>query len=99
MYLGRIVELADKRALFASPQHPYTEALLSAVPVPDPTAQSRRIILQGDVPSPIKPPPGCHFHTRCRYAEPRCRVETPAMREVAPGHIVACHLREGRPVA
>ena len=99
MYLGRIVELAEKRALFASPQHPYTEALLSAVPVPDPTAQSRRIILQGDVPSPINPPRGCHFHTRCRYAEPRCRVETPAMREVATGHTVACHLREGRPVA
>jgi peptide/nickel transport system ATP-binding protein len=99
MYLGRIVELADKRALFSGPQHPYTEALLSAVPVPDPTAQSRRIILQGDVPSPIKPPSGCHFHGRCRYAEPRCRVEVPAMRQVAPGHTVACHLREGQPVA
>jgi peptide/nickel transport system ATP-binding protein len=99
MYLGRIVELADKRTLFSKPQHPYTEALLSAVPVPDPTAQSRRIILQGDVPSPIKPPAGCHFHGRCRYAEPRCRVEVPAMRRVAPGHTVACHLREGQPVA
>jgi peptide/nickel transport system ATP-binding protein len=98
MYLGRIVELADKRTLFSKPQHPYTEALLSAVPVPDPTAQSRRIILQGDVPSPIKPPSGCHFHGRCRYAEPRCRVEVPAMRQVAPGHTVACHLREGQPV-
>ena len=98
MYLGRIVELADKRALFSSPQHPYTEALLSAVPVPDPTAQSRRIILQGDVPSPIRPPSGCHFHTRCRYAEPRCRVDTPAMRQLASGQIVACHLREGTPV-
>jgi peptide/nickel transport system ATP-binding protein len=98
MYLGRIVELAPKRALFAQPQHPYTEALLSAVPVPDPTAQSRRIILQGDLPSPINPPPGCHFHTRCRYAEARCRVETPRMREVAPGHLAACHLREGTPV-
>jgi peptide/nickel transport system ATP-binding protein len=99
MYLGRIVELADKRALFSKPLHPYTEALLSAVPVPDPTAQSRRIVLEGDVPSPIRPPPGCHFHTRCRYAEPRCRIETPAMRQVAPGHTVACHLREGQPVA
>ena len=98
MYLGRIVELADKRALFAKPQHPYTEALLSAVPVPDPTVQSRRIILQGDLPSPIKPPQGCHFHTRCRYAEARCRVETPLMREVAPGHLAACHLRDGKPV-
>jgi peptide/nickel transport system ATP-binding protein len=96
MYLGRIVELADKRDLFADPQHPYTEALLSAVPVPDPTAQSRRIILQGDLPSPVKPPPGCHFHTRCRYAEPRCRSEAPLMREVAPRHLAACHLREGR---
>jgi peptide/nickel transport system ATP-binding protein len=99
MYLGRLVELADKRALFSGPQHPYTEALLSAVPVPDPAAKSRRIILAGDVPSPIRPPPGCHFHTRCPYAEPRCRREAPVMREVAPGHRVACHLRDGRPVA
>jgi peptide/nickel transport system ATP-binding protein len=99
MYLGRVVELADKRALFARPQHPYTEALLSAVPVPDPAAPSRRIILQGDVPSPIRPPPGCHFHTRCPYAEPRCRRDVPVMRRVAPGHTVACHLREGLPVA
>ena len=98
MYLGQIVELAEKRALFAGPQHPYTEALLSAVPVPDPTVQSRRIILQGDVPSPIRPPSGCRFHTRCRYVEPRCRVETPVMRRVGPDQIVACHLREGPPV-
>jgi oligopeptide/dipeptide ABC transporter ATP-binding protein len=98
MYLGRIVELAEKRALFASPQHPYTEALLSAVPVPDPTARPKRIILQGDVPSPINPPSGCHFHTRCPYAEPRCKTETPPMREVAPGHFAACHLRPGRVV-
>ena len=96
MYLGRIVELAEKRALFASPQHPYTEALLSAVPVPDPNAKPQRIILQGDVPSPINPPSGCHFHTRCPYAEARCRTETPLMREVAPGHFAACHLRPGR---
>ena len=95
MYLGRIVELADKRSLFASPQHPYTEALLSAVPVPDPNAKPKRIILQGDVPSPITPPPGCHFHTRCPYAEPRCRVETPPLLEVRPGHFAACHLRPG----
>jgi peptide/nickel transport system ATP-binding protein len=99
MYLGRVVELADKRTLFARPQHPYTEALLSAVPVPDPTAASRRIILQGEVPSPIRPPPGCHFHTRCPYAEPRCRRDVPVMRQVAPGQVVACHLREGPPVA
>jgi oligopeptide/dipeptide ABC transporter ATP-binding protein len=93
MYLGRIVELADKRALFADPQHPYTEALLSAVPVPEPGIKSRRIILQGDVPSPINPPSGCHFHTRCPYAEARCRAEAPSMREVSVGHFAACHLR------
>jgi peptide/nickel transport system ATP-binding protein len=97
MYLGRIVEIANKRDLFARPQHPYTVALLSAVPVPDPTAQSRRILLQGDVPSPIKPPPGCHFHTRCPHAVGRCRSETPAMRRTGPGHLAACHLREGEP--
>ena len=93
MYLGRIVELAEKSKLFASPQHPYTEALLSAVPVPDPTVKSKRIILAGDVPSPINPPTGCHFHTRCRYAEARCKVDTPALKEIAPGHFAACHLR------
>ncbi len=96
MYLGRVVELAEKHALFASPQHPYTEALLSAVPVPDPKSKPARIILQGDVPSPINPPPGCTFHTRCPYAEPRCRVETPAIREVRPGHFVSCHLSRGK---
>jgi peptide/nickel transport system ATP-binding protein/oligopeptide transport system ATP-binding protein len=93
MYLGRIVELAEKKALFARPRHPYTEALLSAVPVPDPRTRRKRIILKGDVPSPSRPPPGCHFHTRCPYAEARCRTESPALREVAPGHVVACHLR------
>jgi oligopeptide/dipeptide ABC transporter ATP-binding protein len=93
MYLGRIVELADKRTLFAKPLHPYTEALLSAVPVPDPKTRRKRIILKGDVPSPSRPPPGCHFHTRCPYAEARCRSESPALREVEGGHHVACHLR------
>jgi oligopeptide/dipeptide ABC transporter ATP-binding protein len=97
MYLGKIVELTDKRSLFRDPQHPYTEALLSAVPVPDPKAQKKRIILQGDVPSPITPPPGCRFHTRCPYAEERCRREEPAMKEVRPGHFVACHLRDVKP--
>jgi len=93
MYLGKIVELTDRKTLFRDPQHPYTEALLSAVPVPDPRAQKKRIILPGDVPSPITPPPGCRFHTRCPYAEDRCRREEPAMKEVRPGHLVACHLR------
>ena len=95
MYLGKIVELTDKRSLFAHPQHPYTEALLSAVPTPDPRAQKKRIILGGDVPSPINPPAGCRFHTRCPYAVERCRAEEPAMKEVRPGHFGACHLREG----
>jgi oligopeptide/dipeptide ABC transporter ATP-binding protein len=95
MYLGRIVELADKRALFANPQHPYTEALLSAVPVPEPDTRSQRIVLQGDVPSPLNPPSGCHFHTRCPYALARCRSEVPLLRQVQPGHFAACHLRAG----
>ena len=94
MYLGRIVELASKEALFANPLHPYTEALLAAVPIPDPTAHRKRLILAGDVPSPIKPPPGCRFHTRCPYAFDRCRVEEPVLKEPAPGRLVACHLRE-----
>jgi oligopeptide/dipeptide ABC transporter ATP-binding protein len=93
MYLGRIVELTDKRSLFADPQHPYTEALLSAVPVADPRTKRKRIILSGDVPSPINPPQGCRFHTRCPHAMARCRVEEPVMQEVRPAHFVACHLR------
>ncbi|HJQ57184.1 MAG TPA: dipeptide ABC transporter ATP-binding protein [Vineibacter sp.] len=93
MYLGRIVEYTDKTTLFTNPQHPYTEALLSAVPVPDPAIKRQKRVLQGDVPSPVKPPPGCHFHTRCPYAVDRCKVESPALREIAPGHRVACHLR------
>ena len=97
MYLGRIVELADTASLFTRPQHPYTVALLSAVPVPDPRIARKRIILSGDVPSPVNPPPGCRFHTRCPLAEARCRVEVPVMKEVAPGHFAACHLREGTP--
>lgn len=93
MYLGQLVEVADKKTLFANAQHPYTEALLSAVPIPDPTEKRKRIILSGDVPSPINPPTGCRFHTRCLYAEERCKAEVPKMRELSPGHSVACHLR------
>ncbi len=97
MYLGKIVELADRRTLFASPRHPYTRALLSAVPVPDPLAKRDRIILRGDVPSPINPPSGCRFHTRCPYVFDRCRVEEPILREMpagGPGQRAACHLDE-----
>src|SRR5262249_39847693 len=94
MYLGKIVELTTRERLFTAPLHPYTEALLSAVPGPDPDAHRRRIILAGEAPTPTTPPPGCHFHTRCPYAEARCKVEVPVMREVKPGHFVACHLRE-----
>jgi oligopeptide/dipeptide ABC transporter ATP-binding protein len=93
MYLGRIVEYTDKRTLFMRPLHPYTESLLLAVPVPDPSVKRKKRVLQGDVPSPINPPSGCHFHTRCPYAVDRCRVETPLLREVKPGQLVACHLR------
>ncbi len=93
MYLGRIVELTDKKTLFTAPLHPYTELLLSAVPVPDPAVKRKKRILQGDVPSPVNPPAGCHFHTRCPYAVERCRVEPPSLREVRPGQLVACHLR------
>jgi peptide/nickel transport system ATP-binding protein/oligopeptide transport system ATP-binding protein len=96
MYLGRIVEMTDKRSLFETPLHPYTEALLSAVPIPKARAKGRkRVILTGDVPSPINPPPGCHFHTRCRYAMARCRTEVPALHEVLPGHFASCHLHDG----
>ena len=91
MYLGKIVEYADKQTLFTSPRHPYTEALLSAVPVPNPKLKREKRLLQGDVPSPINPPPGCAFHTRCPYAEARCKVEAPTLVEHAPGHGVSCH--------
>ena len=93
MYLGRIVELAATADLFGTPLHPYSEALLAAAPVPDPELRRERLVLQGDVPSPMTPPPGCHFHTRCPYVRERCRTETPTLQEVKPAHWVACHLR------
>ncbi|MFO1190998.1 MAG: dipeptide ABC transporter ATP-binding protein [Rhodoferax sp.] len=93
MYLGRIVELAPKDRIFAQPQHPYSEALMAAAPIADPKARRKRLVIEGDVPSPMNPPSGCHFHTRCPYAEARCRQEYPPLQEIAPGHVVACHLR------
>ena len=92
MYLGRIVETAAASDLYAAPKHPYTQALLSAVPIPDPAAKRQRIRLEGDVPSPIRPPAGCHFHPRCPQAMPRCAIDVPQPKELAPGHSVACHL-------
>jgi oligopeptide transport system ATP-binding protein len=94
MYLGRIVEVASSRDLYTAPKHPYTEALLSAVPIPDPTVARKRMVLEGDVPSPIRPPTGCHFHTRCPIRQlPLCSTQAPALKQCADGHWVACHLR------
>ncbi|MBQ3303347.1 MAG: ABC transporter ATP-binding protein [Clostridia bacterium] len=94
MYLGHMVELAEVEELYSNMQHPYTQALMSAVPIADPdlAAQTRRIVLQGDVPQPIDPPPGCPFASRCRYCKPVCREAMPDMREISPGHFLACHL-------
>ena len=95
MYLGRIVEIASAKDLYTNPKHPYTEALLSAVPIPDPQVKRKRIMLQGDVPSPIHPPSGCHFHTRCPMAQhPLCSTEKPVLKPTGDGHWVACHLRD-----
>ena len=92
MYLGRIVEMAEKEELFARPLHPYTRALLAAAPIPNPRAKKERIVLEGDVPSPIAPPPGCHFHTRCPFAFQRCKTEAPVLREAGGGRRFSCHL-------
>lgn len=94
MYLGKVVELTDRKRLFTTPLHPYTEALLASVPIPDPRATRESVPLEGDVPSPTSPPRGCRFHPRCPYAEERCRLQEPPLKEVQPGHFVACHLRE-----
>lgn len=91
MYLGKIVEIADTKELFSMPFHPYTHALLSGIPIPDVEHKPRRILLYGDVPSPVNPPPACRFHTRCPFTVDRCREEEPILREVAQGHMVACH--------
>ncbi|RDU36664.1 peptide ABC transporter ATP-binding protein [Neobacillus piezotolerans] len=94
MYLGKVVEIADKKDLFDSPLHPYTQALLSSIPVPNPKIKRERIMLKGDVPSPINPPSGCRFHTRCPFATEMCKNEEPALRELGENHIVSCHYAE-----
>lgn len=92
MYLGRLVEIADKDELYRKPVHPYTQALLSAIPMPERNAHRERILLEGDIPSPLQPPTGCRFHTRCKYATARCAENAPQLREISPGHFTACHL-------
>ncbi len=99
MYLGHLVEVTDRETLYRDPQHPYTQALMSAIPVPDPDLKRKRVVLAGDVPSPLHPPPGCRFHTRCPLAFDRCKVEEPPLVDVNGGHYVACHLRQPRSTA
>ena len=99
MYLGRIVEMGRKQQIYSAPQHPYTQALLSAAPQPDPDIKGKRIILEGDVPSPTRVPSGCSFHTRCPLAQDLCRIERPALRDVAPGQSAACHFAKPNPIA
>ena len=91
MYLGNLVEYGDTKDIFLNPLHPYTEALFSAIPVPDPTVKMKRIVLEGSIPSPANPPSGCKFHTRCPYATERCKKEIPVQKEIEPGHFVVCH--------
>ena len=91
MYLGNLVEYGDKKDIFARPLHPYTQALFSAIPVPDPTAAKNRIVLEGSIPSPANPPSGCKFHTRCRYCTQKCKEQVPVQKEVEKGHYVVCH--------
>jgi oligopeptide/dipeptide ABC transporter ATP-binding protein len=91
MYLGQVVEVAPRRALFSGPRHPYTQALLLAAPQPDPDQRTARAAIEGDPPSPLNPPPGCRFHTRCYLADARCKTEMPTLQDIGEGHLVACH--------
>ncbi|MCL1964601.1 MAG: ABC transporter ATP-binding protein, partial [Firmicutes bacterium] len=97
MYLGNMVEMASSQALFANPVHPYTEALLSAIPTVEAEAEREPILLEGSIPSPINPPKGCKFHTRCRFCQPICKREKPEFHEIEPGHLVACHIKAPAP--
>ena len=97
MYLGDLVEYGDKKDIFANPLHPYTQALFSAIPVPDPDARMERIVLEGNIPSPANPPAGCKFHTRCAYCMEQCKTVPPQAKEMEPSHFVVCHLYNDKP--